>query len=1021
MQWTTSQYQAIHEDGKNIIVSAGAGSGKTAVLTERVIRKLKQGVSINQLLILTFTNAAAAEMKKRIRDKILKEPSLFKELNLLESAPICTFDSYALSLVSKYHYILNIKKDVSILDEAIVFLEMKKELDNIFDSLYQEKDSDFLKTIADFCVKDDNLIKNAIIDIYKKLNLRLDKEEYLQEYISYYYQDRILDNYLNQYLKLIKLKINEVYELLSDLSNYDPIEYASNMENALRPIFDANSYEEIKDAIESFTSPRLPNNSSAELKQAKDRINKHLQEIKTYVRYESLHEVKKYLLETIPYTKTIIKVIKKLDNYLDKLKSKYDSYTFLDIAKMAYMVVKKNDQIRFELKHQFNEIMIDEYQDTSDIQEAFINLIANNNVYMVGDLKQSIYRFRNANPYIFKEKYEKYRKEIQGIKIDLAENFRSRREVVEDINIIFNNLMTDDFGGVDYNRDGKMIFGNKQYEVNKPNQSYHYEVYNYFNFLDKGYSKPEVEALIIAQDIQKKVGKIKVFDKGNYREANYSDFVILIDRSKDFTLYKRIFESHHIPLNIIEDETLTNENDLFVIKNIMKFIIKIKKGEFDTEFKYLFISIARSFISDLNDDEIFSYFLNNNFHDSKIYKDSLEIVKILDTLSNKEFLKLIIDTFKFYERIILIGDIESFFVRLEYLMRLADALASNGYSVYDFPNYLSEMIDNDLNITYSLDKSSNNGVKIMTIHKSKGLEFPFCYYSGLSSTFNSQDLKTHFIYDDEYGIICPYFHDGINDTILKDLYKHKTLQEDLSEKVRLLYVALTRCKEQFILLLDIDPEKNTKTLNSFKDFLLQVPLTNIKNLNVNDYHITYSYKQVKKSNYQDYIKQVSPIIVQELNIPKVKVEKKKYSKSENVIRSIEEKEKLDFGTKLHYLLEIIDFKNPHLDSYHLEPIIKKKLNSFFHSDLLQNIANANIYKEYEFIYQDQHGIIDLILEYDNYLVVIDYKTKNIDDEAYLKQVEGYKEYLEIKTKKHVYAYLYSLIDEKYKQVGVEND
>ena len=182
--WTDEQWQAIYEDKKNIIVSAGAGSGKTAVLTERVIRKLKDGVHINELLILTFTKAASAEMADRIRKKINKIPELQAELNLIDAAYITTFDSFALSIVKKYHYLLNISNNIKIIDSNVILMKKKDILENLFLEKYASGDQKFLKLIQDFCLKDDSNIRKYILNINSKLDLLSNKEEYLANYLN---------------------------------------------------------------------------------------------------------------------------------------------------------------------------------------------------------------------------------------------------------------------------------------------------------------------------------------------------------------------------------------------------------------------------------------------------------------------------------------------------------------------------------------------------------------------------------------------------------------------------------------------------------------------------------------------------------------------------------------------------------------------------------------------------------------------------------------------------------------------
>ena len=188
MNWTKEQELAINQEGTNIIVSAGAGSGKTAVLSERVLRKVKSGIDIRNILILTFTNEAAGEMKNRIRKKLMKE-DLKEQLEYIDAAYITTFDAYALSIVKKYHYLLNISKNISIIDASLIMLEKERVLEEIFLELYDKKDEDFLKLIRDFTNRDDKVIKEAILSINDALDLKYDKKEYLDSYLENFYKD----------------------------------------------------------------------------------------------------------------------------------------------------------------------------------------------------------------------------------------------------------------------------------------------------------------------------------------------------------------------------------------------------------------------------------------------------------------------------------------------------------------------------------------------------------------------------------------------------------------------------------------------------------------------------------------------------------------------------------------------------------------------------------------------------------------------------------------------------------------
>ena len=270
--WTKEQEDAINLEGRNIIVSAGAGSGKTAVLTARVIRKLKQGIDINKLLVLTFTNEAAREMKERIRKSIRKEPDLKEQLDYIDAAYITTFDSYALSIVKKYHYLLNIKKDISIIDSSIINIKKEEILNDIFEELYKQEDNEFLCLIKDFCVKDDTNIKKSILKISNILDLKIDKDNYLNNYLEEYYSDDYLNNIIDEYIKMIISKISNLNNMLYDLKINAEGTYYQEVEDVLLPLLSSLKFDDIKNNSR-IKIPNVPRNSSNELKNTKKQIS----------------------------------------------------------------------------------------------------------------------------------------------------------------------------------------------------------------------------------------------------------------------------------------------------------------------------------------------------------------------------------------------------------------------------------------------------------------------------------------------------------------------------------------------------------------------------------------------------------------------------------------------------------------------------------------------------------------------------------------------------------------------------
>ena len=1018
--WTNDQQKAIDLDGQNIIVSAGAGSGKTAVLTARVIRKLKSGIDINKLLILTFTKEAAKEMKERIRKSIKKE-GLTRQLDLIDSAYITTFDSFALSIVKKYHYQLNISKDISIIDNSIIDMYKRDIVDEIFKQFYQEHNPEFETLINDFCFKDDIEIKSAIIKISNNLDLNIDKKKYLDSYLEKYYSEQYVSQLLNEYLELLNMKIENIKVHLQKLQIFTTGDYYSKIEDVLLPLFNSTTYEDIKNNI-NISLPRL-NKASDEEKKVKEEISNLLKELVSLTGYENLEDIKQELLNTRNYVRIIINIINKIDENVDKFKKNNDVYEFIDIAKMAINIVKSNTEIKDELKNYYNEIMVDEYQDTNDLQEIFVNLISNNNVYMVGDVKQSIYRFRNANPDIFKEKYVNYQNKNGGEKIDLMKNFRSRSEVLDDINTIFNKIMDLEIGGADYQKTHQMVFGNTNYKDNKQNNFL--EIYNYG--ISNEYSKEEIEIFSVARDIKNKIDNhYQILDKetNTLRDIKYSDICIIMDRNTEFDKYKKIFEYLNLPLVLYKDEVLTNETDIILIKNILNLIISIKNQEYGKKFKYYFTSIARSYLCEYSDNDIFLIFKNKSFYDDDIFKKCSDIGKNFDTMTSNDVLDLIIDKFNFYEKSILVGGVEACIIRLDYLKNTALNLSNLGYSPYKFLQYLNNMIDNQMDIRYSLNTSYGNNIKIMNIHKSKGLEFPLCYFTGFHKKFNIHDMNEKFIYDHKYGIIVPVNNNGIKSSILKVLAKENYIHEEISEKIRLFYVALTRAREKMIIVTNLsedDEDLNDSVRLKYRSFLdimnsVKKHLHNkIKNIDIQQLNIDKDYNKIKAINFTESIKENSQTIKTfNIGVTNQVIDEQKFSKSNNKLITKEEFNNMQLGTDIHYILETTNFLNPNLDI--IDSKYKNYIVAFLNSDLLKNVNKAKIYKEYEFIYNKEnvtmHGIIDLMLEYSNHIDIIDYKLKHTDDTNYLNQLKGYQEYVQNKTKKQVNIYLYSIMDKR---------
>lgn len=1030
-RWTKEQEEAIVSDGKNIIVSAGAGSGKTAVLSERVLHKIENGIHVNELLILTFTRAAADEMKDRIRKKISGKEELKNELTLLSSSYITTFDSFALSVVKKYHYLLNITDDINITDESIVKIQNKKILDKVFEKSYQNKS--FQELIKKYCIKTDKVLKENILSLALKIDGFIDPFGFIDTVYNNFFNENNVDNLLKTYEDIINDLKKTIRLEIDNMSLYFDSDYIEKVNESVLNILNADI-----DQIHLYSSvklPTVPRGSSDEAKESKDLLKKACDKLISYGDYGTKENIKNDIFSTKNTVLTILDVIKEFLLEVEKYKKDNNIYTFNDISKLSIKILKENESIRKELKNTFKEIMIDEYQDTNDVQETFIGMISNNNVYMVGDIKQSIYRFRGSNPEIFKEKYSNYSKEIGGHKIDLIKNFRSRSEVLDNINKIFCLIMDYNLGSAEYSQSHQMVYGNTAYDTEKVNGfNYDFRVLEYTNKpKESGFQNMEIEIFTIAKDIKEKIdNNFQVFDKeeSKLRIATYNDFVIILDRSKYFDDFKRIFEYFDIPLTILKDGKLNSTTDILLIKNLVDFVIKIKEDNCDIDFKYDFTSIARSFLYEYSDEYIFDVVTNNKIKETTIYSDLSKLSDKLNSYTSSSLFNEILDITDFYNKLNKVGDYEEINVRLKTINSLSSSLGNLGLSIMDFRDYLSDIIENDEDIKYATYTKEGNSVKILTIHKSKGLEYPICYFADLDHEFNTSELKDKFIVDKKYGLIVPSNLEDIDNSLLKELYKYDFNKEEISEKIRLFYVALTRAREQMIIVI---PNKETRTLeknedgvieeirrlsfNKLSSFIYAVKNYLIKyfeQINIDKLNLTKNYLYPKKIKQETLNNLKDNIVVEEINIENEVVEEKHFSKETNKLITKEENKLMKFGTKVHEMLELLDFKNIDLSIIDDE-FIKSKINKFLKNDLLKNIEKANIYKEYEFIYtkdnNEYHGIIDLMIEYSDHIDIIDYKLKGITDENYIKQLNGYKEYIENLTNKKVNTYLYSILDE----------
>lgn len=1009
IKYTDEQLEAITTPVYNTMISAGAGSGKTKVLTQRVFNHLANNIDVDRLLVLTFTNAAAAEMKQRVIKLLVEDNSLDPDLkkaqlNKIDSAYIMTFDAYSLFLVKKYHQLLNVDKDIDIADSNIINGITDKFLDEIFEQQYVSNDI-FKDIISKYCVKDDDVVKGFVKSLNKKLDLIYDRDNFIKTYNDLFFSTSHLNDELDSYTSLLLQKLKQVDELLNKISELDDL---NRFFNNWQGINNLSSYEEIRSYVANIAPVRKKNKEEydEDALALKEKIKDIIKEINELTKYDKSTLFNDVLINK-DYVNCLLELAEELNRRINIYKKENNFYDFIDIAKLAIEVVDKNDEIRESIKNNFYEILIDEYQDTSDIQELLISKISNNNVYVVGDIKQSIYRFRYANPDIFRTKYENYSNGINGKKIDLTNNFRSRFEVLRDINLFFNKTMSSSVGGADYTRGHQLIAGNLSY---LKDDRYTCEILSYEK--QKGIDSAYIEAQLIADDIKSRVNTFKLKD----HLCDYRDITILMDRSSKFDVFKEVLTANNIPTFIETEEKMSESDLLTVIRSIFKLLVNYDK--------HAYISLERSFLFETSDEDIFNNIINNQIFTSPTYIKINDIKTNIDTKTISNILDEIMESFDVYSKLVKIKDVHASNVKIDYLYQLANNLNNLGYTYRDFNDYLVDVFDREDDIKFRIGSEVENAVRITNYHKSKGLEYNVVYYPCLSYSFNQQDKKGDFLFDKNHGIIMPAFinNRGLRDTFIKELYKYNYDLEDIGEKIRLFYVALTRAKEKMIIINSfdekIDPvdypldDMTKASIKNYSSMLTYIKndLTNfIINKNISEILENTSSKDI----FTSLTKSNKLVLKPNIEVIPQEVTTSHFSKQAGLIDQTT-LDKMELGTKIHYYLEMLDFKSP--DYSYVDNKYINKIKQFMNSPLLENIQQAKIFKEYEFMDDGKHGFIDLLLEYEDKIVIIDYKTKNIDDVHYDEQLNGYRTYVESLTSKPVYCFLYSIIDETYREV-----
>ena len=878
--WTEDQLKAIEKRDSNILVSASAGSGKTAVLVERIIEKvLNEYLDVDKILVVTFTNAAAQELKEKILNAIYKalegqrDPKkvnhLKNQLIYINRANITTIDAFCFKLVRENFNMLNIDPNIRICEESQSVLIKTRVLEDLLEEEYEsyvdEQNVFGLYNILElFNGKDEELLEN-ILRIYNYIQSFPYPFKWLKEQINKYNIDENVDLYNTDFgrdiyediISEIELCIEKYDDYLNKIAGIEEFNKCytildNDIQILKKSIYIQNKswdrlYENILDInFQKFVIGRVSNEelkneiSEFRKKEVKDVIDKIKKKI--YAKSKEILEDNKIAYK---YLKYLYDFLVKYDKKFKEEKKNLGVAEFNDIMHYALeLLVDKEDNITdvaLNLKERFKEVYTDEYQDTSYVQERILDAISKeNNRFMVGDIKQSIYGFRQARPDIFNEKYIAYPLDdgdSKSCKIILSKNFRSRKEVIDSINYIFEKIMSMKNGQCDYSEAEALKCGNTTYKKDE-NALYKTQI-NIIDLkdqepstfegeideeqIDEDLTSTQIEAKCIAYKIKEIISKDKVTDKdGTLRNVKFRDIVILLRGVKNKAdILEEELKRNNIPVFCDTSSSIFEGDEVKLILSFLKII--------DNPYQDIYmISIMFSIIGGFSLDEITkirlydsnSYVydtLNNMLNDEEYIKKEY---KLIDKI--KVFLQIIKD-YTNYSKIYSISDLlirlykdtDIYYqfaleddgaakkANLDYLIELASSFYSNvGNTLNAYIKYIDNLKDKQDTSTSSAKIIGENEdvVRIMTIHKSKGLEFPIVILADMAKGYNFSDSrKQRVVFHHKYGIGIDVVNQDFGVTypsVIKQAIRSVIEKETKSEELRLLYVALTRAKEK---------------------------------------------------------------------------------------------------------------------------------------------------------------------------------------------------------------------------------
>ncbi|MBQ0146333.1 MAG: helicase-exonuclease AddAB subunit AddA [Lachnospiraceae bacterium] len=842
-KWTSEQLKAIETHDRRLLVSAAAGSGKTAVLVERIIRRIldpEDPVDVDRFLVITFTRAAASEMKDRIRRRLeetyaairkdrKEDDGLLRRLKsqiaIMDSACIQTIDSFCMNVVRDHTDELEIDPNFRVAEETELKLMQADVMESMLEDCYEKAEDDFIAFIDAFGQGNaGNGIEEKILQIYRFAQVTPDPEVWYSEHE----EDRCIDktaSYVHGVITgLAESVIPSAEKLLAVcMSDNGPSGYADAISSdieKLEQLARAEDFRELNEALQTFEFKRLGRNKTGTdrlkidaLKSGREEIKKTVESWKKNYSREDISMIEDEYRLTEPFIRTGIGLAREFDRRYSQQKREKNVVDFGDVEHMALKVLKLTDEYR----ERFREICVDEYQDTNYLQEEIVRRLDAGQVFMVGDVKQSIYKFRQARPEIFMDKYRTFIPVTEAdpssdTLINLSMNFRSRPDLLEDINRLFRVLMHRELGGIDYTPEAELNpgarFGTPEEERDNACDSHIELLLVNVGSLDAEDSARAAEARMIASKIRELTDPengMKIWNGREYRQVRLSDIVILL-RSANVSgeAYLNTLLNAGIPAHC---ETNKGYFDSLEIRTMTAMLTAVDNPKKDIAYT----AFLRSPVIGMTDDELVvlrkqpdmlsdigRYKYERACAMLKRYRDMSRYTGIEDLITK------IYDETGYYEYAMSLPAGKVRRANLDKLRQMAAEYAQTGYrGLFNFIRYIDNLKTYDADFgEASISGENDNAVRIMSIHKSKGLEFPVVFLAACDKKLNQMDSNQPLLIDDDLGIACPY-------TDVKERFRQKTLKQmalrlklrndTVGEELRILYVAMTRAKEKLFI------------------------------------------------------------------------------------------------------------------------------------------------------------------------------------------------------------------------------